>query len=323
MITLRRIVFACGLVAVWSSAAPSAAQPPRANHSPGVHQVILNDVRLWYRIAGKARGVPVVYVHGGPGEGSESFAELVGPALENGHRMVYWDQRGAGHSERPWNEAYSIDLLVSDLEQLRQTLGARKIALIGHSFGTIIALEYAAKFPEHVSRVVLAASVPDIPAAQAAGCDRLAQIDPAAHARAIEGASSGTTCDLFKAYATNDQTQKFIRSNMFPDPAIDALVQAADARGGQKNEGQVGRVLFRQGLLSYRFTKADQLTMPVLIIAGGRDFQAAIGPQQALAKRLPHGKLVEFPSSGHFVFAEQPRRFVEEVSSFLARSAEP
>lgn len=84
--------------------------------------------------------------------------------------MVYLDQRGSGRSERPWTGEYSMEMLVKDVEGLRQALGAEQIALIGHSFGTMLALEYAAEYPEHVSRVVLAATVPDITTAGRSMC---------------------------------------------------------------------------------------------------------------------------------------------------------
>src|SRR3989454_1681595 len=125
----------------------------------GPHQVVINNVRLWYRVSGRpAAGVPpVVFLHGGPGQGSYHFAALVGPYLERSLRMVYLDQRGSGKSERPWTGEYSMATLVEDIEGLRRELGVPQIALIGHSFGGTLALEYAATYPAHVARVGIVA----------------------------------------------------------------------------------------------------------------------------------------------------------------------
>src|SRR2546422_1269440 len=125
----------------------------------GPHQVVVNNVRLWYRVAGRpAAGVPpVVFLHGGPGQGSYHFAALVGPYLERSLRMVYFDQRGSGNSERPWTGEYSMATLVEDIEGLRRELGVPQIALIGHSFGGTLALEYAAAYPTRVARLVIVA----------------------------------------------------------------------------------------------------------------------------------------------------------------------
>ena len=92
--------------------------------STGVHNEVINGVRLWYRVAGPAKSTPVVFLHGGPGQGSQTFARFAGSALERTNRMVYLDQRGSGRSEKHWKKEYSLALMVDDLEQLRRKWGA-------------------------------------------------------------------------------------------------------------------------------------------------------------------------------------------------------
>src|SRR5215218_9198000 len=255
-------------------AAPAAAEN-RAALAPGVHETVVNGVRLWYRVAGRSRGVPVVYLHGGPGQGSQSFARFAGPELEKGLRMVYLDQRGSGRSERPWNRAYSLDLLVDDLEKLRIAWGVPRLALIGQSFGTALGMEYAARYPDRVSHLVLAAGIPDIPAALDIQCARLEREDPQAFARAKAALREGdkARCNIFKAY-DGAAARAFLDGNMYPKPETMKLVDEADAEGGLRNTGELGRALAEQGFFGYRFNKPERLTMPVLVIAGGKDFQA-------------------------------------------------
>ena len=119
--------------------------------STGVHNEVINGVRLWYRVAGPAKSPPVVFLHGGPGQGSQTFSRFAGPALERTNRMVYLDQRGSGRSEKHWRKEYTLSLMVDDLEQLRRKWSADRTAIVGHSFGTVLGLEYAATYPQHVS----------------------------------------------------------------------------------------------------------------------------------------------------------------------------
>jgi proline iminopeptidase len=298
-------------------AVPAAAEN-RAALAPGAHETVLNGVRLWYSVAGRTRGVPVVYLHGGPGQGSQSFAKFAGPELEKGLRMVYLDQRGSGRSERPWNKAYSLDLLVDDLEKLRVAWGVAKIALIGQSFGTALGMEYAARYPDRVSHLVLAAGIPDIPAALDIQCARLEREDPEAFARARAALGEGdkARCNIFRAYE-GSASRAFIDRNMYPDPASMKLVDEADSAGGLKNTGELGQAIFASGFFDYRFDKADRLTMKVLVIAGGKDFQAVAEPQRALAERVPRGRYLEYPESGHFMFVEEPARFGRDVTAFI------
>ena len=302
--------FAAALVLI---AGPVAAQTPASSLAVGEHQSIINDVRLWYRVAGKAEGVPVVFLHGGPGQGSQTFARFAGPLLEPDLRMVYLDQRGSGRSERPWNEAYSIDLLIEDLEKLRQAWGTDKIAVIGHSFGTILAVEYAARYPEHTDRVILSASAHDLVGAMEGQCDRLEATNPAAYAQAVAHRVEGmlARCNAFSA------GQDFVNANMYPDPATMALVDETDAQDGMRNTGQIGNALFGQGLMNYRFTRPDRLTMPVLVIAGGADYQTGTAPQKALAEAVPNGRYIEYEGHGHFMFVEDPSRFARDVVGFF------
>src|SRR5580765_4082270 len=123
----------------------------------GAHNVILDGVRFYYVVGGQAPAgtPPVVFLHGGPGQGSEHFAALAGPFMERELRMIYYDQRGSGWSERPVNRDYAITTMVDDIEALRREFGTPKLALIGHSFGSVLALEYAAKYPNNVSHLIV------------------------------------------------------------------------------------------------------------------------------------------------------------------------
>src|SRR5437879_13460423 len=158
----------------------------------GPHQVVINNVRLWYRVAGRvAAGVPpVVFLHGGPGQGSYHFAALVGPSVEHSLRMVYFDQRGSGKSERPWTGEYSMAKLVEDIEGLRRELGVPQMAVMGCSFGGALALEYAAAYPTRVARIVIVSGMWSMPVLGHYQCERIWAVDPAL-ARAAAWAATG------------------------------------------------------------------------------------------------------------------------------------
>ena len=302
-------------------AGPALARPPRptASLSLGAHELTIGGVRLWYRVAGRSSGIPVVFLHGGPGEGSQAFQAVGGPQLEKTQRLVYFDQRGGGRSDRPKDPSYySLDIMVDDVEQLRRHLGVPKIALLGHSFGTKLALEYAARYPQHTAALVLAAATPDLARSLDLQCERLAREAPEAYARAAAGVREGALprCNTMRAYS-GDAFKAFAVRNLFPNPAVAQEVEKLDAADGLGSSGEVSSALFQKGLLQYRFTQAHKVLAPALVIAGGKDFQAAIEPQRDLVKALPHGRLLEYPMMGHFMFVEDPVRFARDVTAFL------
>jgi proline iminopeptidase len=227
--------------------------------------------------------------------------------------MVYLDQRGSGRSEKHWARQYSIPLMVDDLEQLRRLWRVDRIALVGHSFGTVLALEYAARYPGRVSHLVLSGAVVDFPALLDQVCIRLEKVDPKTYAEAVAKLPRGSQrrCHVFAA------GQAFINGNMYPDPAIRKLVDETDKADGMYNTGEIFGAL-GNGLLEHRFERPERLTMPVLAIAGGSDFQAAVEPVRSFVAKVPGARLLEYEGRGHFMFVEDPERFARDVDSFLS-----
>lgn len=245
---------------------------------------------------------------------------LGGPALEREVRMVYLDQRGSGRSERPKDpKFYSLELLESDVEAVRQQLGVERLVLLGHSAGTPIALDNAADHPERVAGLILTGAVPDIPAAVDNLCERLKAARPGLYPKAVAAARNGRRCDPFAAFANEKDQQAFSDDNMFPDAAVRQRVNWLDHIPSLENSGEIGSALFNRGLLNYRFNRPERITMPLLFIAGGKDFQTAIPPQRALAAKVRDGRVIVYPNAGHFMFAEEPERFAHDVVAFVRR----
>jgi proline iminopeptidase len=295
----------------------------KASHaSLGEHNLKVGDVRLWYRVAGKTGKIPIIFLHGGPGQGSQLFQAVGGPELEKTERVVYLDQRGGGRSDRPKHPSnYSIPIMVEDIEQLRRHLGTPKIVLLGHSFGTNLALEYAARYPQHTAGLVLAAAATDLLSSLDLQCMRLQKQDPQAYGRALAGlkVDAFPRCNTQKAY-TGDAARAFAERNLFPKPTLAARVSKLDQAGGLGSTGEVAAALFQKGYLQYRFTRGAQVTAPTLVIAGGKDFQANVVPQRDLVSSLRRGRLIEYSQNGHFMFVESPRRFARDVTHFLRSS---
>lgn len=317
------------LVAPTPSAQTPAVQTTveAASEREGAHHVVVNGVRLWYRVAGTGApsAPPVVFLHGGPGQGSAHADALAGPHLEPTLRMIYLDQRGSGHSERPWTGDYALATLVADIEGLRQHLGVPQIALVGHSFGALLALEYAAAHPERVSHVVFVAGLWDLALQCELRLATLAELRPEAHARVMashpDGPREGCTLES-EAFTSREDREAYSLETMFPDPALAERMRRTEEAHGIRNTGELGRALFGGGAMAgYRFEATDRLTMPVLVVAGRHDGAARPEGLRVLAERLPRARFVEYDASGHFVYLDEPERFARDLTAFLAEPA--
>jgi proline iminopeptidase len=135
-----------------AAAAAAAPDKPVVVQS-GPRKIAAGDgVALHVDVAGS--GPPCIYVHGGPGQGVQSFQHMRGDALQSFLTMIYVDQRGAGQSASATD--YRLDRVVDDLDEVRKALGVEKTYLLGHSFGGILAFRYAEKYPDRVLGVILA-----------------------------------------------------------------------------------------------------------------------------------------------------------------------
>ncbi len=132
-----------------------------ANYAPAIaqteKQVDANGVLLNYRVFGK--GTPIILLSGGPGIASDYFAPLA-KVLGETHQAILLDQRGTGKSRIETVDPTTInfDVFVNDLEFVRKDLKADRLMLLGHSWGGVLAMAYAAKHPERVQAMILTGS---------------------------------------------------------------------------------------------------------------------------------------------------------------------
>ena len=113
-----------------------------------------NKHEIYYEQCGNCSDQPVLFLHGGPGAGiSSAHRRLFDP---NRFHVVLFDQRGCGQS-RPFAslDENSTDMLIGDIEALRQSLKIDKFILFGGSWGSTLALAYAIAYPENVNGLIL------------------------------------------------------------------------------------------------------------------------------------------------------------------------
>ena len=127
--------------------------PPLSAHDSGV-MAVSGGHKLAYEICGNPQGFPAVFLHGGPGAGCAPIhRRFFDPAV---YRIVLFDQRGAGRST-PYAsiENNTTADLVDDIEQLRRHLGIERWLVFGGSWGSTLALAYAARHAQRCAALVL------------------------------------------------------------------------------------------------------------------------------------------------------------------------
>ena len=141
-----------------AQAAPACADNSTVNDA---QRIAVDGASLYLLVRGKRYDAPLMlWLHGGPGGAETPLFRLYTRALEDTVLVAYWDQRGAGRSYDPKADPaqLTVDRHIADLdvvvEQLRARYGKRKVALVGHSWGSALGLLYANRHPGKVSVVV-------------------------------------------------------------------------------------------------------------------------------------------------------------------------
>ena len=112
------------------------------------------DNKVYFEVSGKKDGIPVFFVHGGPGGHCRSeHHSLFNPEI---FKSVIFDQRGCGKST-PYRslKGNNTENLVEDIEKIRDFLKVKKFFIIGGSWGATLALKYALKYPKNISAILL------------------------------------------------------------------------------------------------------------------------------------------------------------------------
>src|SRR5512139_2728978 len=145
------------------------------------------DFRVWTKRVGNSPRMKVLLLHGGPGATHEYFEAFDSFFPAAGIEYYYYDQLGSGYSDQPKEpDLWELPRFVEEVEQVRQALGldSGNFYLLGHSWGGILAMEYALKYPQHLKGLVISNMMASIPAYNTYARDVLMPaMDPQALAR--------------------------------------------------------------------------------------------------------------------------------------------
>ena len=280
--------------------------------------VPIGDTRLY--VEERGHGLPLLVLHGGPGLDHHMFGDYLDP-LSDGARLIFVDQRSQGRSERTSPETWSIGQMAADVSALAAALRLERFAVLGHSFGALVALQHAVDFPGEASKTIVSSGVAT--ARYLAQVDaQLAVFEPksmrAQVAASWESESTARTAQEVVSLL-HDQMPFHFADPLDPRiadyerrtagglPSPDVLRHfAAGEYGGIEVEERLGRVL-----------------QPVLVLAGAHDRVCPLPAARAIASGVMDGQLEVFERSGHMTFVEENERYLEIVASFLMHESKP
>ncbi len=274
---------------------------------------------IFYRVVGSGPGTPVILLHGGPGYSAYYLEPL--EALGSDRPVILYDQLGAGRSDQVTDTSlFHADRYVRELESLRGALGLDRVHLYGHSWGSMLALEYLATNPEGVESVILASPVISIASWAEDGRELLATLPDSIQAVIAMHEEAGTTSSQEYQDASFAFMLKYVFGMEPPFPA--ALDSAMATFNPAVYETMWGPSEFSPtgNLRDFdRSALLRTLDLPVLFTAGRND-EARPETVERFAALTPNAEVRIFENSAHLTMLTEPEAYVEAVRDFLRRA---
>jgi proline iminopeptidase len=273
------------------------------------------------------RGPTVIVLHGGP-DFDHSYLLPDLDRLKDSYHLVYYDQRGRGRSAanvRPVDVTLASDL--DDIDAVRRHFGVEQPALLGHSWGALLAVEYALRHPDRVSRLILMnpapVSVADVGLlrrsyVQALGTD----MDRQRAIMAGDAYKSGDPDAVTARYRIHFEHALKRREDYEKLMTAMAAAFASQGREGIVNARAVEDHLYLDTwqVPGYDLLpKLHKMRVPTLVIVGDSDF---IPPEIAgrIAQAIPDATLITIKDCGHFAYLERPDEVREALTGFFRQA---
>jgi proline iminopeptidase len=270
--------------------------------------------KIFYQIIGVGR--PIVILHGGPGlDQSYLLPQML--ELSKDHEIIFYDQRGSGKSlNTPLTSDYiNIDQFCDDLESLRKQLDLKQFILLGHSWGSTLAMYYAAKYPNHVSKLILLNSAP----VDFSGLKMLMGEFKKRTTSINNKITALTNYNEFEKLNAQEITDLYrvLYSIYFYDASkankLTLQINKESALSGFK---VMGLMSASQGPNFNLLPTLKTIKSPTLIVHGAQDIIPGQIAQQ-INDGIPNSQLIYLPECGHFSFIEQPAGLFAVIRKFL------
>jgi len=333
---LAVVAVACGSTPP-SGSTTAPASPARSSYldysgrddalSGGVKMIPITTPKgtfhVWTKRIGNNPTVKVLLLHGGPGATHEYMEAFDSYFPAGGIEYYYYDQLGSTYSDQPKEPSlWEILRFVDEVEQVRRALGLTRdnFYLLGHSWGGILAMEYALKYPQNLKGLIISNMMSSIPAYNAYAKNVLMPaMDQRALAeiKALEAAKKFDDPRYMALLMPNFYTQHLLRmpADQWPEPVNRGFAHINNdvyiPMQGPSELGASGKLekWDRSGDLS-------KITVPTLVI-GARYDTMDPAHMQMMSKTIPHARYLYCPNGSHLAMYDDQQTYMTGVVQFI------
>ena len=279
--------------------------------------------KVWTKRVGNNPRIKLLLLHGGPGGTHECFEVFDSYLPGEGIEYYYYDQLGSAYSDQPadgslWETARFVD----EVEQVRKALrlGKENFYLLGHSWGGILAIEYALKYGENLKGVIISNMMASIPAYnEYAEKVLMPAMDQKvlAEVKALEKAGKYTEPRYMELLMPHHYEKHLLRmpAAEWPDPVQRAFKHMNASiyvpMQGPSELGASGKLLNWD-----RTADLGKITAPALVIGAEHDTMAP-AHMEMMSKKLPRGRYLHCAKGSHMAMYDDSETYVKGLVKFL------
>ncbi len=273
----------------------------------------INGTQLYCRVEGS--GEPILIIHGGPGLSHDYLFKGIN-TLSDHHKLIFYDQRASGQSSINLDySSVSLENFIQDIESLRKEFGIKKINLMAHSWGGVLAMKYAIQFPENMKSLILVNSI-----GASSDSNNMANLELVGR---FTKKDSVERAEIFASEAFQKREPIAIESLMnlgFKHQFYDSIYIDSLQLSLNQNFIQTSGLLQNLGKDLTKFDFVEDLKSiqcPTLLVYGDYD------PLTDLAGRITKdaikgSKIQIIKNCGHFPFIEKNEAFKSTIINFMA-----
>lgn len=272
---------------------------------------------IWYTIVGNGKKTPLIMLHGGPGFPSNSLQTL--DILAKNRKVIFYDQLGCGKSDRPTDKSlWNITRFVEELRILKNSLRIEKTFILGHSWGSMLAAEYAIKYPHEIKALILSGTFLSVPL-WIRDTNRLKKgLSKNTQEVIHKNEKAGTLNSKEYQKATLEFYKKHLcRIYPYPKP----FQEEQDNAGMDVYLTMWGPTEFNctGNLKSYDLTsQLHKIKVPVLLLCGRYD-EARPETVRYYKSLFPNAVMKVFEKSSHMSYLEERDNYIKTVEEFLKK----
>jgi proline iminopeptidase len=281
--------------------------------------------QVWVKRTGNNPGLRVLLLHGGPGATHEYLEACDSYLPGAGIEYYYYDQLGSGFSDKPEDPSlWDLDRFVDEVEQVRRALGLGpdNFVLYGHSWGGILATEYALRHQEHLRAIVISNMMSSVPAYNAyAEQVLMPAMDSVALAeiKALEASGDIENPRYMELLNEQHYVHHVLRIPVedWPDPAVRGFAHINPAiYVSMQGPSELG--ISADASLAHWDRSADlaSIDVPALVI-GARHDTMDPGHMEMMASRLPQGRYLFCPDGSHMAMYDDQAVYFAGLIDFL------